>query len=55
MAYQLSIDLSLGKLPKEQHENYCWWNIDEMLKSDEVHLHSKWYLVPDSGAGSIVN
>ena len=55
LGYQLSIDLSLELLPKEQHDIYRWWGIDELLKSDEVHLHSKWYLDPAEGIRAIAN
>ncbi len=43
LGYQLFTDFSLALLPKEQHDNYRWWDTEELLISDEVHLHSKWY------------
>ncbi|WP_221800286.1 GDP-mannose mannosyl hydrolase [Oceanobacter mangrovi] len=36
-------------LPKEQHNEYQWLYEDELLGSDSVHLHSKWYFQQDKG------
>jgi colanic acid biosynthesis protein WcaH len=44
LGYELNVDLELKELPKEQHANYKWFEFDEMLASDKVHMHSKWYL-----------
>ncbi|TOP04494.1 GDP-mannose mannosyl hydrolase, partial [Vibrio parahaemolyticus] len=26
-----------------QHSRYRWCNQDELLTSDKVHIHTKWY------------
>ncbi|MCW8840450.1 MAG: GDP-mannose mannosyl hydrolase [Gammaproteobacteria bacterium] len=44
LGYEIRLDIDVASLPKEQHSDYRWWGVDEMLASDEVHLHSKWYL-----------
>ena len=49
LGYQLALDLSLEQLPRVQHENYQWWEPSELLQSEDVHLHSKWYLTPEVG------
>ena len=48
LGYKLMLDLELNDLPQAQHESYRWWRRDELLLSDEVHLHSKWYLFEES-------
>ncbi|MGY5451696.1 GDP-mannose mannosyl hydrolase [Agarivorans sp. MS3-6] len=40
--YRLRIDLAL--LPEQQHGQYRWFSAAELLSSDEVHQHTKWYL-----------
>jgi len=47
LGYQLTIDLPLEQLPQAQHACYRWWEPSELLQSNKVHLHSKWYLDPD--------
>lgn len=53
LGYSLYLDLRLERLPVDQHGEYKWWKIDELVESDEVHLHSKWYL--DSSIGIRAN
>jgi len=48
LGYRLTLDLSLEQLPQVQHEGYRWWGEADMLQSEEVHPHSKWYLEQDS-------
>ena len=44
IAYVLVIDKDLEDLPiNEQHAGYQWFELDELLRSEEVHLHTKWY------------
>jgi colanic acid biosynthesis protein WcaH len=31
-------------LPKEQHNEYRWLSEEEFKTSDEVHVHSRWYV-----------
>ncbi len=43
LGYQLECDISLDDLPVEQHQNYQWWNVNELLASDLVHRNTKAY------------
>ncbi|MEX6299961.1 GDP-mannose mannosyl hydrolase [Providencia huaxiensis] len=45
LGYLIKEDLDLNKLPLEQHRNYRWWNIDELLNSFEVHDNTKAYFI----------
>jgi colanic acid biosynthesis protein WcaH len=36
-------------LPEEQHVGYHWFTEGELIASDEVHVHSKWYFNNDKG------
>ena len=46
VAYVLKINSNeLNSLPiARQHSNYSWLTIETLLKNDEVHTHTKWYL-----------
>lgn len=44
LGYAVNLDIDLANLPNEQHNQYKWFSQDELLNSDEVHIHSKWYL-----------
>lgn len=41
--YLLELDEKLENIPKEQHSEYKWFNIDELLQSNEVHQYVKDY------------
>ncbi|EKO3707928.1 GDP-mannose mannosyl hydrolase [Vibrio metschnikovii] len=43
LGYQLMLDLDLQTLPVEQHQNYRWWDEQELLNSDLVHRNTKAY------------
>ncbi|EOX3438078.1 GDP-mannose mannosyl hydrolase [Vibrio cholerae] len=43
LGYQLMLDLDLQTLPVEQHQNYQWWDEQELLDSDLVHRNTKAY------------
>ncbi|WP_333004774.1 GDP-mannose mannosyl hydrolase [Vibrio coralliilyticus] len=44
IAYKLIVIRSELNLPMGvQHSRYRWYNQDELLTSDKVHLHTKWY------------
>ncbi len=44
IAYKLPVIRSALKLPMDvQHSNYCWYDKHELLTSDKVHIHTKWY------------
>lgn len=42
LAYELVVD-NLKDLPIEQHSRYQWFDIDELLKNNEVHQYTKDY------------
>lgn len=42
LAYELVVD-NLNNLPIEQHSHYQWFNVDELLKNNEVHQYTKDY------------
>jgi colanic acid biosynthesis protein WcaH len=46
LGYLLILEVQLEHLPQTQHEKYCWWEPQKIMSSDEVHLHSKWYIEP---------
>jgi len=44
IAYILIIDKELAHLPIDvQHGKYQWFDINELLNNEDVHLHTKWY------------
>lgn len=44
IAYKLVVTRSELNLPMDvQHSRYCWCHKDELLTSDKVHIHTKWY------------
>ncbi|QLQ65039.1 MULTISPECIES: GDP-mannose mannosyl hydrolase [Providencia] len=45
LGYLIKEDINLNKLPLEQHRNYQWWNIDELLNSPKVHDNTKAYFI----------
>ena len=36
-------DLNIANLPKDQHSEYMWFNIDEIMQRDDVHKYVKDY------------
>ena len=43
LGYELILDVPLDSLPRLQHGHYRWWHVAELMMSDEVHRHTKWY------------
>jgi colanic acid biosynthesis protein WcaH len=43
LAYEYKLTGSLIKLPKEQHNEYSWLSIENLLASDKVHSNTKNY------------
>lgn len=43
LAYNVIQDIDLNRLPLEQHNTYKWFGINELMKSDDVHLYTKNY------------
>lgn len=48
-AFELTLTAELVSLPKEQHSGYQWFNQSELLASNSVHDHSKWYFMNEKG------
>jgi len=44
LGYKIVCDLDISALPSVQHNDYQWFTKSEMLASDTVHKHSKWYI-----------
>jgi colanic acid biosynthesis protein WcaH len=43
LGYRLLVDDTLLNLPTEQHNQYKWMSVDDLLSDSEVHKHSRWY------------
>jgi len=43
LAYELNVDDKVFNLPNEQHNEYQWLSIKELLKSEQVHKYTKDY------------
>ena len=43
LAYIFILEAPLTNLPPEQHTEYRWWDIAELIKSPEVHPYTKAY------------
>jgi len=46
LGYCLTVDHSNLQLPLEQHSQYIWMTVDELLAHPRVHKHSRWYFDP---------
>jgi len=44
MGYEINLDINLSDLPQVQHSEYKWFSKYDMLRSKNVHIHSKWYV-----------
>jgi colanic acid biosynthesis protein WcaH len=44
LGYALTINIDLANLPQEQHKQYAWFTANDMLRREDVHRHSKWYV-----------
>jgi colanic acid biosynthesis protein WcaH len=45
LGYKLELNLEILSLPAEQHNQYQWWNVSELLESDQVHSNTKTYFL----------
>ncbi|MGR5135886.1 GDP-mannose mannosyl hydrolase [Vibrio jasicida] len=45
LGYRISLDLNLSDLPKEQHGNYQWADVNDLLECGDVHHHTKLYFL----------
>jgi colanic acid biosynthesis protein WcaH len=52
LGYALTIDVDLANLPQEQHNQYAWFTADDILRRNNVHTHSKWYMAVDGHSRS---
>lgn len=48
-AFEIVIDSKEIVLPREQHNEYVWLSEKDLLASDQVHVHSKWYFMSSKG------
>lgn len=49
LGYEVMVE-ELDILPKEQHDAYQWFSLEELLKSQEVHPYVKDYFSPERGS-----
>ena len=52
LAYEISLLNMPCSLPDTQHSDYKWFEEHELLQSDEVHDHTKWYFMKNKQADS---
>ncbi|EKH6497956.1 GDP-mannose mannosyl hydrolase [Providencia rettgeri] len=45
LGYYIRQHIDIKELPLEQHKNYKWWDIDELLESPKVHDNTKAYFL----------
>lgn len=45
LGYEVTVDIDTVELPKEQHGDYRWWEVEELLRSDTVHQNTKDYFL----------
>lgn len=45
LAYKIYLDIDLDILPKSQHNNYQWKNINDLLTDSKVHQNTKDYFL----------
>lgn len=43
LGYRLVVDDTQLVLPTEQHSQYTWMSINELLEHRDVHTHTRWY------------
>jgi len=43
LAYEFNVDDEMLNLPTDQHNEYQWFSIKELLKSEQVHKYVKGY------------
>ena len=42
--FEVTLPAGYSALPYEQHIEYQWLTEDEFVSSEQVHVHSRWYL-----------
>jgi colanic acid biosynthesis protein WcaH len=48
LGYEINLDFDII-LPKDQHYEYEWFTIDELLNNDQVHAYVKDYFLEERG------
>ena len=48
LAYEIEVS-GLEDLPEDQHNDYRWFNLEELIQSDEVHKYVKDYFTIQKG------
>jgi len=48
LAYEIEVS-GLEDLPEDQHSEYRWFGLEELIQSDEVHKYVKDYFTPQKG------
>ncbi len=43
LGHELRLDLPTDTLPADQHRDYRWFTVDELLRDDDVHENTKLY------------
>lgn len=43
LAYRVNLSKPLADLPYDQHSQYRWWSVPELLAAEDVHENSKAY------------
>jgi colanic acid biosynthesis protein WcaH len=54
LAYEITFKGDLASLPLEQHSKYKWFAEKELVESEQVHKHSKWYFQENKQADSLL-
>jgi len=47
--FEVTLPQGYQGLPYEQHNDYRWLSEIEFITSDDVHIHSRWYLDTEKG------
>jgi len=55
LAYEINFNGHLASLPLEQHSKYQWFAEKELIVSEQVHRHSKWYFQENKQADTSLN
>ncbi|WOG25824.1 GDP-mannose mannosyl hydrolase [Endozoicomonas sp. 8E] len=45
LGYELKLDINLNNLSADQHQDYRWFTVNELLASEQVHQHTKDYFL----------
>lgn len=55
LAYEITFNGDLALLPLEQHSKYKWFCENELIASEQVHQHSKWYFQENKQVDAFLN